>query len=84
MRLENLRDMGKDDLLAMLGLETKRGFFATVLPGVGLVGAGILIGAGLGIMLAPRSGRELRRELVDRYGSKLPGMQASDAAHPTM
>ncbi len=79
MRWEKLRDMSKDDLLALFGLETRRGFWGSLLPGVGLVGAGLLIGAGLGLMLAPRSGHELRRDLRERYASKVAGLSETPA-----
>src|SRR5580765_1365360 len=64
--LRKLKDMDKDDLLELMGLETKpstAGWLAGVL---GTFGIGMLVGAGVALMLAPKSGRELREDLRDR------------------
>lgn len=49
-------------MLAGLGLETRRPVSTDVLYGVGLVGVGILIGAGLTWWLAPRRATGAERE----------------------
>ncbi|MHB8419784.1 MAG: YtxH domain-containing protein [Myxococcales bacterium] len=82
MRWNDLRDMSKEDMLALLGLEPKRGFFEVALPWAGLFGAGLLVGAGLGMVLAPKAGHELRRELRERYGEKMTAGRAEAPAPP--
>ncbi len=59
MRWKDLRKLDRDDLLQRLGLEehTPVSDFFT---GLGLLAVGALVGAGLGIMFAPRPGAELR------------------------
>jgi hypothetical protein len=57
------RNVGKEDILAALGLQSKNEPVDYVLPALGLFGAGLLVGAGLGLIMAPRPGRALRREL---------------------
>jgi gas vesicle protein len=37
-----------------------------MVPSLALFGAGLLVGAGLALLLAPTSGRELREEITDR------------------
>lgn len=37
---------------------------SAVLPALGVFGAGLLVGAGIGILLAPKPGRELRGEIA--------------------
>ena len=55
----------------------KKDFFEVILPAVGLLGVGILIGAGLGLILAPKAGWELRNELYDRYQKTLGSAQSA-------
>ena len=38
----------------------------TVLTAVGLFGAGLLLGAGLALLLTPTSGQEVRQDLAER------------------
>lgn len=63
---KNLPDVDKDDLLEMIGLESRRSSTERMVPSLALFGAGILLGVGLGLMLAPKPGRELREDLKDR------------------
>ncbi|MDX2165778.1 MAG: YtxH domain-containing protein [Deltaproteobacteria bacterium] len=54
-----------DDLIKLAGLQRQsRG--GDLLPGMALFGAGLLVGAGLALLLAPTSGRELREEIGER------------------
>ncbi|MBI5547077.1 MAG: YtxH domain-containing protein [Deltaproteobacteria bacterium] len=69
MNLSDIRNLSKDDLLDALGLQTRRTAMDVVLPGLGLFAAGLLVGAGLGLLLAPKSGTELRADLADRIGT---------------
>jgi len=54
-----------EDLIHALGLQTRRSN-GDVVPSVALFGAGLLVGAGLALLFAPSSGRELREELGER------------------
>ena len=67
MKISDLKDLNKDDILAALGLETKTGFTQRLLGTVGIFGAGLLVGAGVALMLAPKSGTELREDLGERF-----------------
>jgi hypothetical protein len=55
-------DLDMDDLLELIGLQRRRTAWAYVLPVMGVVGAGMLVGAGLGLLFAPTPGRLMRRE----------------------
>jgi hypothetical protein len=66
MKLTDLRHLDKDDILAALGLETKSSTGAWLAGTLGTFGVGLLVGAGLGLMLAPKPGRELREDLRER------------------
>jgi hypothetical protein len=66
MNLKDLRNLDKDDILDMLGLETKSSTAGWVAGTLGTFGLGLLVGAGLGLLLAPKPGRELREDLRDK------------------
>ena len=61
-------DTGVESLLDRLGLEQKRSTMEVVLPSLAIFGAGLAVGAALGIMLAPKRGEELRTDLRHRIG----------------
>ena len=66
MKLRDLTDMDKEDILGALGLQTKTTTTSWVLGTLGLFGLGMVIGAGVALMVAPKPGSELRRDLEDR------------------
>jgi gas vesicle protein len=66
MNLKDLKGMDKDDLLGLLGLETKSSTGAWLAGTLSTFGIGLLVGAGVALMLAPKPGRELREDLRDR------------------
>jgi hypothetical protein len=55
-------DLDIDDVLDLIGLQRRRSLWAYVLPAAGLVCAGVLVGAGIGLMFAPAPGKTIRRE----------------------
>jgi hypothetical protein len=59
-------DVDIDDLLETIGLQQRRSAYGALLPAIGILGAGILVGAGLGLLFAPTSGKILRREAEGR------------------
>ncbi len=73
MDLKDLRKqlsaLEKDDILKVFGVEERRSAADYILPAVGMFSVGLLVGAGLGLMLAPKSGRELRQDLQNRLGN---------------
>jgi len=81
--IKKLRDLDKDDLLNLIGLETRRTVADWILPTLGIFGVGVLVGAGIGMLLAPKPGRELREDLrnrlqgaADDIGTQLSGAPA--------
>ncbi len=65
---KNMPEMDKDDLLEMVGLESRRSSAEKMMPTLALFGAGILLGVGLGLMLAPKPGAQLREDLREKLG----------------
>ena len=58
-----MRNLGIDDALGWVGLSRRRDSFETL----ALVGTGILVGAGIGMLLAPMTGADLRKSFLDRF-----------------
>jgi hypothetical protein len=66
LTMKDLKKLDRDDLLEWVGLQTKRDAMDWILPALGVFGAGLVVGAGLGLLLAPKPGRELREDLKHR------------------
>jgi hypothetical protein len=75
MRWKDLRKLDRDDVLRRIGLEehTPTSDFFT---GLGLFAVGMLVGAGLGIMFAPKTGAEMRSQIGETIRSR--GGQLAD------
>ena len=63
MKLHDLKDMDKDDFLGLIGLQTKRSFTSELLGALGPFGIGLVVGASIALLLAPKPGRELRQDI---------------------
>ena len=66
MNLKELKNLDKDEILGLLGLETKQTTSRWLAGTLSTFGIGLLVGAGVALMLAPKPGRELRGDLRDR------------------
>jgi hypothetical protein len=63
MKLQDIRNMDKDDYLGLLGLESKHSVANRLLGTIGTFGIGLLVGAGVALLLAPKAGSDLRHDL---------------------
>jgi hypothetical protein len=80
MNLKTLKNLDRDDLLSLVGLETRRTSTDWILPAVGFFSAGVLLGAGLGMLMAPKSGRELMEEIrVRMQGDNAQGLASGNS-----
>lgn len=66
MKMKNIRNWDKAQFLDMLGLQERDSATGMVLRAIGLIGAGAAIGIGVGLMIAPSTGREFREDLSRR------------------
>ncbi len=86
MTLDSVKNLDKDQFLNMLGLETKRNTVDYLVPALALFGVGVLVGTGIGLLVAPKPGKELREDIAHRLQqapeamARLP-QRASDAMH---
>jgi hypothetical protein len=69
MNLENLTNMSRMDVLRSIGLAPRVTDY--ILPALGIFAAGAVLGAGTALMLAPRSGEKLRKQIREEMRSKL-------------
>lgn len=77
----DLKDMDKDDYLGLVGLQTKRTWSSELLGTLGSFGIGLLVGAGVALLLAPKPGRELRGDIRSKLHR---GKHAAEAARSEM
>jgi hypothetical protein len=82
MNLKNLREIDKDELLNMIGLQTKRSPGDWLVSSLAIFGVGVLVGAGVGLLLAPKPGRELREDLRSRLQGAAGSLEDSFATEP--
>jgi hypothetical protein len=86
VRVKDLRDLtdslpSRDQIAEALGLSSYRSTSSEVSSGIGLFAAGLLVGAALALLFAPKAGQELRQELGERVTSMRDnlGQQGRDA-----
>lgn len=80
---KNLRGLTKDDILHVFGLETRRYYSDYMWPALGVFGVGCLVGAGLGLLFAPKSGRMLREDIGRRTRRSVRGSDILEESRPT-
>jgi len=79
--LATLRKLDGDDALGWIGLARRR----SSLYEFAVFGAGIAVGTGVGMMLAPMSGQKLRAMILDQLrGAKTPAKESMTDAGTTM
>jgi YtxH-like protein len=63
MKISDIRDLSKEDVLSALGLVNKPTGAQRVLGTLGILSIGLVVGAGAALLLAPQSGEDLRGDL---------------------
>lgn len=64
-----LANLDRDDMLARIGLE-ERSPKSDWFGGLGLFALGMLVGAGMGVLFAPRRGDEVRSMMTDAWKNR--------------
>ena len=64
--------LSREQILDALGLEEKRSARARTLETIGAFSVGLVVGASAALLLAPTSGAELRRRIVELVREKGP------------
>jgi gas vesicle protein len=67
MKLSDLSDLSKDDILSALGLASKQTTSERLWGTLGIFGIGLVVGAGAALLLAPKTGQGLREDLGERF-----------------
>ena len=76
-QLSDVSELDRDDLLDLIGLEQRRSTAERAVPVAAIFGAGLLVGVGVGLLLARKPGAELRGELKQRLRPA-----GNNGAHP--
>lgn len=66
MKFRDLKDMDREDILGALGLQSKPTAVSMVLGTLGIFGVGLVVGASMALLFAPKPGHELRRDIGHR------------------
>jgi hypothetical protein len=66
MDMKDIKNLDKEQILEMLGLQQADTTVAVTLRALGLIGIGALLGATIMLFLAPQSGREMRENVVKK------------------
>lgn len=77
-----ISNLSSDDILSVLGLERRHTTLENAIPTSIAFVAGLAAGAGIALLLAPKSGREVRQDISNRATelSSRIGTAASDLA----
>lgn len=82
MKLRDLKDLDRDDILGLIGLETKSSTGSYLAGIFTTFGVGLLVGAGVALLLAPKAGKDLRQDLSTKLSraKDQAGAKASSVA----
>jgi len=75
--IQKISEMKLDDAVhAIKTLQRAAGGRAILIPGIGIFTAGIAVGAGIGMLVAPRPGSETRKALRESFGRQVQAVRA--------
>jgi len=70
MKIEDILQAlpSKEDIANAVGLEARSSPAGDMLAAFGIFGAGIILGAGLALLFAPKAGQEIRHDIAEKVG----------------
>jgi YtxH-like protein len=80
MTLKDVTHLDTDRLREVMGLETQRSTGEWLVGILSAFGVGLLVGAGVGLMFAPKAGRGLREDLRYRLRQVSDGLSGAESA----
>lgn len=78
MKFRDIRNLDRDDFLGLLGLETKHPLGHRLLGILAPFAIGLLVGAGVALLLAPKPGSEMRHDLREKLQCGCKGSATDD------
>ena len=75
----------KEDIASAVGLEARRSPSGDMLAAFAIFGTGMILGAGLALLFAPKAGHEVRHDIAEKVGATGEHLraQAPQPAAPT-
>lgn len=58
----------KEDIASSIGLEARASAGGGMFTAFGIFGTGMMLGAGLALLLAPKAGHEIRHDIAEKVG----------------
>lgn len=58
----------KEDIVSAVGLEARSSATGDMLTAFGIFGTGMILGAGLALLFAPKAGHEIRHDIAEKVG----------------
>ncbi len=70
MKIEDILQAlpSKEDIASAIGLEARSSATGDLLNAFGVFGAGMMLGAGLALLFAPKAGHEIRQDIAEKVG----------------
>ena len=73
----------KADFASAVGFEARPSAAGEVLAAFGIFGAGMILGAGLALLFAPKPGTEIRHDIAGKVGEIGDRLRATAPQHPS-
>ncbi len=79
MRIEDILQAlpSKEDIASAVGLQTRSSTTGDMLAAFAIFGTGMILGAGLALLFAPKSGDEIRHDIAEKVGEIGEHLRAS-------